>query len=511
MVPINNIEAPPRIQGLASGARTGLIGAIGGRFLNVLGNVIVARLFGPTLFGIYAIGWTLMRFLSLIVPLGMDRAVLRFGPGYWQKDWPGFSELLKKVILYALASGIIFGACFYFSAPWLASNVYRQSQLVTLFRYFSFAFPPLAILTVIAAATRITRLIKYSVWLYDIGQPLLGLLLILAFYVFHQGITGMVLAEIISLTLAALLGLVLIKVIFPNVTFRTSSSDISARKILDYSMPAMLGGAFTVYILWMDRIFVGLLMPPVENGIFVAVSQISTVIMVILAGISPIAVPLFSHFHHNHETKQLEEVYRISTKWGIYLSLPILAVLLISPGDSLELIFGELFRSGADILVVLLIGQTINILTGSVNPLMIMTENQKVLFRISAVMLLADILMLLLLIPKFGIIGAAISTSACVGLLNLFELLWVKIKLGLWPYDRRYFKGFLAGAACFGAVALVKVFINTNPVIEVIVQAVVAISVFFVMLLLLKIEPEDREFLMSFKQKISNQGEGINP
>ncbi len=502
MDPISEGVNLPKIHGLATGARTGLFGAIGGRFLNVLGNIIVARVLGPSVFGLYAIGWTLVRFFSLVVHFGMDRGVLHFAPKFWQKNPSGFKALISRVLGISLGSGILFGLIFFLISPWLAVNIYKRPELVTVFRLFALAFPPLSFLIVAAAATRVTQRIKYSVWLYDIGQPLLGILLIITLLILKQGLIGMVLAEIISLGIAAVVSLVLIRVIFPELRMPSASQGVSTSTLLKYSLPAMLGGAFSVYILWVDRIIVGFFLPAEEIGIYVAVSQISTILTVILSGLSPIAVPLFSHFYHQGDKGKLEEVYRISTKWGIYLSLPILAVLLISPAESMILIFGNAYKDGATILLILLIGQIVNLATGSVSPLLIMTENQRFLFKISAVTLVVDIILLVILVPRTGLPGAAIVTSLCLSFLYLVELFWVKKRLNLWPYDKRFVKGLFAGIACFASVFGVKSLLHLDPLVCIIIEAVVAAGVFAGILFLQKLDPEDHEFLAGLSKKV---------
>ena len=166
-----------QVQGLAIGAKTGLIGSIGGRFLSVISNVLIARLLGPAVFGIYAIGWTIFRFFSLVVPLGMDRAVLRFAPKYWNTNPANLKGLLVNVDKIAFGSGLLTGILFFFLSPWLANSIYQQPELTAVFHLFAFAFPLISLLIVASAATRITKQIRYSVTIYDLGQPLLGLAL----------------------------------------------------------------------------------------------------------------------------------------------------------------------------------------------------------------------------------------------------------------------------------------------------------------------------------------------
>ena len=339
--------------------------------------------------------------------------------------------------------------------------------------------------------------------MYDLGQPLLGLALIVSLYLLGYGLNGIVLAEVLSLGCAAIAAIFVLQKVFPETRLVAPNRKMKPAELLAYSIPAMLGGAFSVYILWLDRIFVGLFLPTYENGIYTAISQISTIFMVISSGISPIVVPLFSQYHHSGEKAKLEDVYRISTKWGIYISIPIMAVLFVSPADSLSLIFGPEYSSGSVPFLILLGGQIINLVTGSVNPLLIMTDNQKVLLRISLAALVLEIILLVILIPLWGVIGAALSTSFCLSLLYLYELFWVKKHLNLWPYDKRYGKGVLAGMMTFGAVVITRLVTSQFPVPGIILQSLVSLVAFCGILILLKLDPEDRDFLKSFRLRRS--------
>ncbi len=60
------------IRALASGAGIGLAGKILGRLLFIVGQVILARLLGTTVFGLYALGETIFRIAGVISPLGLN-------------------------------------------------------------------------------------------------------------------------------------------------------------------------------------------------------------------------------------------------------------------------------------------------------------------------------------------------------------------------------------------------------------------------------------------------------
>jgi O-antigen/teichoic acid export membrane protein len=483
---------------LVNGARQGLLGSIGGRFLGVIGSVAAARLLGPETFGLYAVGWTLLRFLSLIFPMGMDRALFRFAPIYWKRDAEGFKGLLLQTNAISLITGLFFGIILFILAPWLAFSVYQRSQLLVVFRLFSFVFPMLSLLIVSSAATRVTQHVIVSVIVQDLTQPLLGLILMLSFYFLGLQLNGVILSDIVSISLATIVILIAIRYIFPEIIHIGFKLRTSVRELLKYSVPAAFGGAFSVYVFWIDRILVGYYMSSVDNGIYLAVSQISTIFLVISAGINTIVVPLFSDLFHKKDMNSLEEIYRISTKWGIYISISILAVLILSPGESLSVVYGDTYKSGASVLLILLVGQIVNLITGSVNPLLIMTGNQKILFRLSGIALGLDIILNVLLIPKFGLIGAATSTSVSLSILYISAVLWVKHNLRLWPYDARYIKGVVATIVTILTVIVVKTVFSDLGLMTVVLQGIASLFIFVFALIIQKPDSEDLKFLKLF-------------
>lgn len=470
--------------------------------MGVAGSILAARILQPATFGLYAIGWTLLRFLMLIVPLGMDRAILRFGPQFYFKDPRGFKGLIKTTVLIAVCSGVLFGISQFLLAPILARYLYKKNELEEIFRLFAIAIPLVSILVVTTAATRISLRVKLSILIQDLGQPLLGLVLMIAFTLLGMRLIGVIASDIVSFCVAAAFGGLALLYIFPGIQKTEAAQAVSIRELMKYSVPAAFGGAFSVYILWVDRIIVGMLLPSAENGIYLAVSQISTIFLVISAGINIIAVPMFSNFFMKKDMASLEEVYKISTKWGIYFSVPILIVLLVSPVGSIDILYGSSYVSGALPLTILLVGQAINLFTGSINPLLIMTGNEKAFFRISVAVFALSIVLNLMLVPRLGLVGASLSTGISLSILYIFALIWGKYKLGFWPFDRRYVKGLIATISAIIAVVAIKLIGINNDILGIVIQAFTAVIVFIIVLLFLKLDPEDIGFLRSLNNKL---------
>src|SRR5690348_10688981 len=83
---------------LAEGAGIVMAGRFGGRGLRLVLDMVLARILGPMNFGLYAIGWTVLRIAGTFSPLGLDAGVIRYGARYFRRD----SASLRGVIAQCL-------------------------------------------------------------------------------------------------------------------------------------------------------------------------------------------------------------------------------------------------------------------------------------------------------------------------------------------------------------------------------------------------------------------------
>ncbi|HTX90795.1 MAG TPA: flippase [Anaerolineales bacterium] len=480
------------LDSFAIGAGVGLVGRFAGRFIGVAAGIITARVLGPAVFGVYAIGLTMFGLAELVTPLGFDVGVIKYGAGFLGRD----NRKLKGVILYSLLGSMLFsvlaGLCVYLLSSWLASSVFLKPTLRDVIRLYSFAFPLAGLVGVLAAASRLTRNMIYSAAVQDVGEPLLALAILGIFWLIGLNLDRVVMTDLIAYGLVTALALAIIAVLFPFVFDRRVVPIPPDRHYYGYSFSAAFSMLLGTLVFWVDRLFVGSLLPASQAGIYQSAAQISVVFAVVISGFNRILTPVFSSLYHEKDIGQLEEIYRIGTKWTVYISMPVLILLLLSSKDFLAIVYGDAYSPGALALVVLLIGQLVNLATGSIGPLMLIGGYQRIVILSSALVMGVNALVCFLLIPRFGILGAALANTISVALLNLSALLIVKIKMKVWPYDRRYLKGGAAALTALAAAFLVKTVVVLPRVSEMIVLFAAVTGVFGLVLFLLRIDPEDR-------------------
>jgi O-antigen/teichoic acid export membrane protein len=507
------IEAPPSVVAeptarrrdvgrLAAGAGVALGGRFAGRGLLLLVDVTVARLLGPRDYGLYAIGWTVTRIVNLVALLGLNSGVIRFGARYWRQDDSRFKGVVLQSILGAGLTALVIGLVFFFGAPWISTTLFHKPELAAVLPWFAIGFPLAAIVTMAAATTRISQRIKFSVLTEDLGQPALGLVLILLLVaLFKMGMNGVLAAYLISYSLTALLGLWFVAQLFPSVVSPRVSAHFPGKSLMAFSLPASLTGVLGVLVLWVNRLLVGHFRPAAEVGVYQAASQVPVTVALVVAAMGTIFSPMTADFAQRGEFGQVHELYKIGTKWTLYASIPPLLVMFFVPGEVITSLYGRSYASGAAPLMILALGQLLNAASGCVGTLLVMTGHQKITSALFAVMFFVSVVLGLYFIPRWGVIGAAWATTLTAAGVFVPALIIAWRLLRMQPYDRRYLKGLLATLLACGAL-LIPVPFLTSSFSRLLTAAGLAMSVFWITLLLAGLDPEDRHLITMLRTRL---------
>jgi O-antigen/teichoic acid export membrane protein len=490
----------------ASGAGVALIGKIAGRGLVALVEIILARLLGPVSFGLYAIGWTIVRIAGTIGMMGLHNGVIHFGSQYWRTSPSELRPLLRYTLGFAILMGMIEGGLLYWSAPWLANQLFQKPDLAPVLKGFAFAFPLAISLWVSAAATRISQRLKYSVLGEDFTQPVVNLVLVVVLFLAGLKLGGAVVASVVSFGAGLVVTLHFLKTLIPDDPGSAPKSKFVAKDLLLYSLPTGLAGTFSLLTSWAGRLFIGFYRPAAEAGIFQSASQVSIVFVLILTAMNSIFAPMIADLYYRKEINRINDLYKISAKWGLYLILPIFVVICLLPRELMVTVFGEEYASGALALVILAATQVVNVGTGAVGFLLIMTGNQNNWFIISAFSVVINILLNIMMVPEWGLTGASIATGVSISILYLVGLIEVRRVLKLWPYDRRYLKGLFASVLAAVIVILFRGLVSHLSESTMAVTALlVSGTTFASVLLMVGFDDEDREFIGIIWRRLSRE------
>lgn len=423
------------------------IGRILGRSVGYISQIILARVLAPDGFGLFAIGWTILRLFSIAGHLGLDYGIIHFGSRYWQKDDTKFRNIFTISLAGALFSGFFFGVVTYLIAPWLATSFFKKPELEIVLRGFAFIFPFATSLRVLAATSSLSGKMLCGAVAEDVTQPFLQIAIFLYLHQTGMEISAAILSTILSYAIAVFVGFSCIAKLIPfKVMPNRRISMLEIFTIFKYSLPTILAATLGAFNLWGDRLIVGYFGTKTDTGIYQSISIITMFTTIILSGIKTALSPIISQLFHHGEHAQLKSIAKSISRWSLYLSTPILLLVAIASDDVITLAFGAEYKNGAIPLFWLTIGQLFYISFGIADQFFIMTGKQKDWLAISVSIFTLTIFLDALVIPIFGILGAAVVSCGMMLLMGVTASIRLKHNLFFWLFDRFHLKIWIASA-----------------------------------------------------------------
>ncbi|REG89318.1 MATE family efflux transporter [Winogradskyella sediminis] len=231
---------------------------------------------------------------------------------------------------------------------------------------------------------------------------------------------------IATFILTAIITSINVIIILKKITSKKAVGEtrISYKKILSVSLPMTIS---FLALLIMQSIDVIMLKNYYEYHIvayYGVVMRVSFLISIVLMSINAIISPLISKLFFSEQKRDLIELMNKSIKLNFLLTLPLILLLLIFPKFVLSF-FGDNYQDSSNVLIIILLGQIINVFSGSVGVYLNMTGRQLVFQRILLVTLVINVLLNLTLIPVYDMVGAAISTSISLIVWNITGVIYI--------------------------------------------------------------------------------------
>ena len=485
-----------------------------GSLFRYLFSIMMARWLGPQMLGIYSLGNAITRIGEIFGIMGLDNGVLRYVSREKEKN-DNVRNSIYSSIKMGFISSIFIGLLLYFSSDWIVLNLFNEDKfLSTVIKVYALTLP-FTVTTLIASfATQGFKILKYKVFVNQIVNPFTLLLTMILSYVFF-GVNVAILAPTV---VSAVIGFFLILHYLNGFVDVSVSKVLNAKfdnKILRFSLPLMFVSAIGIIMHWTDIIMLGILKDAKDVGLYHPVERTAGLIRMILFAFASIFAPLFSqYFHEKNQTKMLE-VFQLSTKWILLTSLP-LFIFLILFSNTILMLFGSEFGNNSLALPILTVGIMIQAVFGLGSPSLTMSGFQKYNLINALVALFTNIFLNIMLIPQFGIAGAAMGTTIALFLISLLRFFENYYLLGLNLLSTKLLKPIFAGLSTGMIVYLVKPYIFESGyfdyhssilylIIYLLLGALFILLVYMILIWILRLDDEDKDIVQVITNKLLNK------
>lgn len=400
-----------------------------GMLLTYLFNFVLARRFGASAVGAFALATTVVMVLSMLARLGFDRAIVRFVASALARGMPGVaSRTFRNLLVLVSSSGALLSAGLYFGSDLLAVVVFQKPHMAQAFKLASPAVLLFGMSLLCAEALRGLKRIWQFALLRHVAVYLFALLALLALGRGAEGGQLAIIAFSAGCLLATLLGLAMTRRYFPSAT---AEQPVLLGALLTVSLPMLFSNSMGMVISWSDVLMLGRYVSEAEVGVYSIALKLAFGVSIVLNAVNSFSTPKFAEIHAAGQPRQLEAIMHQTTKLLFYTTVPLLAVLALA-GKPLLGLFGEGFELGYPAMLVLLGGQFISAVSGPIANLMQMSGLERQFLAIVTVLAAVNVAANLVLIPLYGILGAAISSAVTLAMNNIACIVVVRIRHGFW-------------------------------------------------------------------------------
>lgn len=414
------------------------LGRTAGRVGALVGQILIVRALAPATFGSLALAYTLSMLSARVVSNGFREGVTRFVS--LAEDEAEYRERFNTGAVLAIVLSVVMATAMYLLRPWLAAVLgdERIVVILTLFVPYLLVYPLAQLFVADFRGRGETTLPVVSQHLLGTG---LGIIAFLVVSTFGDPETGAILYWYMpSLSLVAFLGYVVVKR-YPPVSMLRSRPDWQAiRELWSYSWPLLLSSSFAVLLGNIDIVMIGYFSDSAAVGEYRAIQPLRQVTLFLLSSTAFLYLPLASGLYDEGRLVSLTNFYKTTTKWVVAGTLPFVLVLSLFAGDTVVAFFGTEYRNAALALSVLMVGMFGRTIVGPSGIMVKAIDRPRVEIFAAAIGLAINLIANVLLITRFGILGAAIGTSIGVIVFNLIETVAIYRTTGGTPLSVDLFK-----------------------------------------------------------------------
>jgi O-antigen/teichoic acid export membrane protein len=381
-------------------------------------QILLARWVGIREYGVYDFAISLSLSLAFVGGLGLPSAALRFIPEYLDKqDWGHLHGLLRggwqqTAIASILTAGL--------------STIIVQVLRVTFNLEISISvfwgiwlMPLIALMQFQQHTIRAFRQILLAYAPPLVGYPLL--LTVIAFcWQGQRVLTGTIL---VGLSMLSVLLIIIVQVWFfrrsLSAEVRHTTPRYAHRTWWRVALPLLLFDGSYVVLSQTDTLMLGSMLDSKAVGLYSAALKTASWVPFILGAVNAIAAPMFASLHAQGDHQGLQRLVSTIARWMFYPALAIAVGLMLAAEPILRL-FGPEFVAAKGSLIVLVVGQLVNVGSGSVGYLLMMTGYQVESALVMGVSALANVILNLIGIHYLGVLGAALATAFSMALWNIW-------------------------------------------------------------------------------------------
>lgn len=406
------------------------LGIIGGYVFTYL----IASQYGAAMNGLVTLGFAIFMFASAVSTFGIDVNLVKYysNPECWKND-PG---LFYKVLLKTFLFSVVLTFFLYVFRNFIAIKLFNKPHFIPVYTWAILAIPGWTMIKALAGVLRAKGLNNWYAFFSNAGKFSLAALILIAFDFIRIDPLNAIKAHFYAITGLSILAFIITHRNFQHITINTPSNSW---KFMRESFPMFISTTIIVFLGWIDSFVLGIYVSDQEIGVYNVAIKIALGASFAMEAINSGLAPKVARLYTEKKGVEFRKLIQFSTHLNFAITMGIVLVLIIFNQFLLGL-FGEEFKIGYHVLLILSLVHLLNSFMGSGAVIMQMIGYQKQYQNIAILALVINLGLNFILVPKYGNIGAAVATAFSLTVWYICNAIFLKRKENIITYFNPFIK-----------------------------------------------------------------------
>jgi len=483
-------------QKIAKESAVTFTGMFYGNINRYLYTLLLARWVGSEFLGIYSLANSVRLISEVFGKMGMEIGVMRFvsllNPDIEKKK---IQRLIGSAVKMTMAFSVVIMAGLLVSSGFIVTHILKEPPLLKIvLMVFAIAIPFNAITLVVAFATQGFKRLKYKIFITQFLNPtILLVVMIISFWFISVEVALMA-----PMLVSSIIGFIVMFAVLKKLTGVKNQQLLKApfdRELLVFSYPLMFVTILLTLMHWMDILMLGAFTNASTVGLYHPAARTAGLLQALLTSFLSIYSPMIAQFHAESDQKNMSGSYKLVSRWLLTFSIPVALIFLVYP-QKVMLLFGAEYLPSANVLIVLTAATFIHAILGAAQSTLSMTGHTRLLLWNAIGAFIINIILNIILIPNYGMIGAAWATLISLFVISLLRVLEVRWILKLTFFSTKMIKPILAGSITWWCLWRIHpIVMDYHTLVTLSAVSLISFLVYGIVLWVMRFEPEDWDFL----------------
>jgi len=482
------------------------IGILLSKILTYVYRILISK-FGPEVYGIFSLSIIVLLWFGVFFSFGLYDGILRFISFYRGKNEINkIRYVFRTSIIFLFISGIVSGILLYLFSNFIAINILHSPDLVVFLQIISLSIPFYTLSFGLLAVIQAYERVKAHSIISDVLRNLVNVVTLGIFIFLGFKTNAVILSYLLGILALFLLSYFYCRHAIPEIFVKPKVSyrlkKVIRKDVFRYSLPFIFSGIIYEIFVNLDSFVIGYFKGATDVGYYN--------VAILLASFLAIAPTLFTKLFFPLITKEfslknfgsIKILSKQVEKWVLIINLPLCLLIILFPGAVINLLFGSEYIAAEISLRILGIGMFFYSLTTVLENLISMIGKSKVLMTNIFIAAVLNLVLNVLLVPRYGMAGAAFSTMLMYFILGIILFFQVKNYTKIIPFKKDMLK---ICVSIIPPTILLFFLRNLIPVnlLSIILQVLFFILTYLLLVFITKgIDRNDLMILKAIKKKI---------